>query len=330
MRCVCLTRSDGMECRSGVGVRMGMNESARVPFEDVSGSACRRFACAECFAGGCGPDAAFMPSDGQFSKLANLEEQLAAMGKLAIAFSGGVDSSFLLAVARKVLEDKVIAITNKSPLVPEREHDLAVRICNDLAVRQLVLEACDLDDPAFAENPADRCYLCKRRLLGEIMRVAEAQGFPHVAEGSNVDDCSDYRPGFRAVRELGVESPLLQAGLSKQDIRDLSHWMGLPTWDKPSFACLASRFPYGDPITEEKLARVGEAEQFLLDSGVSNVRVRVHGDVARIEVLPQDMETVLANRDAVVGRFRALGYSFVALDLQGYRMGSMNGTLAGD
>lgn len=311
-------------------MRMGTNESAREPFRGFPGSACRRPEGAGCLVGGSRLDDAFMPSAEQFDKLANLEEQLAAMGRLAIAFSGGVDSSFLLAVACKVLGEKVLAITNKSPLVPEREHDLAVRICNDLGVRQLVLEACDLDDPAFSENPVDRCYLCKRRLLGEIVRVAEAQGFSHVAEGSNVDDCSDYRPGFKAVRELGVESPLLRADLRKQDIRDLSRWMGLPTWDKPSFACLASRFPYGDPITVAKLIQVGKAEQFLFDSGVSNVRVRVHGDVARIEVLPQEMGAVLAKRDAVVERFRALGYSFVALDLQGYRTGSMNRTLVGD
>lgn len=268
-----------------------------------------------------------VPSEKQLKKLHALERGLLGMGKLAVAFSGGVDSTFLLAVAERVLGGKVLAVISKTPLTPDREHEQALALCRGLSVDCVVVGGCGLDDPAFTENPPERCYLCKKILLSGIKDAALKRGFEKLAEGSNADDCLDYRPGSRAVCELGVSSPLLEAGMSKRDIRDLSRWMGLPTWDKPSFACLASRFPYGDPITEEKLLQVSAAEQHLLDLGVSSVRVRVHGDIARIEAPADDLPLLFSRREGIVSKLKGLGYTYVSLDLEGYRTGSMNAVL---
>lgn len=274
-------------------------------------------------------DDAFVPDEGLLCKLHALQDGLRGAGRLAVAFSGGVDSSLLLAVAREVLGDGVLAVIARSPLLPDREYDSAVAFCQGLGVDFLTVDGCSLDDAAFVENPPNRCYLCKRILLSRIIEAAKARGFCLLAEGSNVDDRQDYRPGFQAVLELGVASPLLDAGLTKQDIRGLSRWMGLSTWDKPSLACLASRFPYGEPVTEGKLAMVAAAEGFLLGLGLSNVRVRVHGDLARIEADGSELETVICNRERICLELKRMGYAYVALDLEGYRTGSMNEVLPG-
>ena len=263
------------------------------------------------------------------AKLAHLKELLREMDGAVVAFSSGVDSTFLLRVAHEVLGERVIAATIRSHTVPKRELDEAVTFCRAEGVRHEVIDSEELDIPGFAENPPDRCYHCKRELFSRLLAFAHANGLAAVLEGSNIDDDGDYRPGRRAIKELGIRSPLHEAGLSKAEIRALSREMGLPTSDKPSFACLASRFPYGERITAGALERVERAEQWLLDAGLGlkQLRVRSHGDLARIEV-PSDAIPRLAARAAeIAAALKELGFSYVALDLRGYRTGSMNETL---
>lgn len=262
-------------------------------------------------------------------KLAWLKADLNGLGSVALAFSGGVDSTFLLKVAHEVLGDRVIAVTARSCLFPGREQEEAAAFCKREGIRQFVFDLNEFAVDGFRENGPDRCYLCKRELLKTMMRVAGEHGIRHVAEGSNMDDEGDYRPGLTAVAELGIRSPLREAGLFKEEIRELSKGMGLPTWEKPSFACLASRIPYGDSITEQKLRMVDQAEQFLLDQGFHQCRVRVHGNMARLEVLPEEFEKLLGRelREEVVSRLQSYGFSYVSMDLSGYRTGSMNETL---
>lgn len=264
-----------------------------------------------------------------FDKLELLKEELKNLGRVAVAFSGGVDSTFLLKVAHDVLGEDAVAVTAKACSFPERETKEADDFCEKEGIRQLIFAFDELHVEGFCENPRNRCYLCKRELLGGIIKIAGENQFFHVIEGSNVDDDGDYRPGLQAVAELGVKSPLRKAGLTKADIRTLSRRMGLPTWEKPSFACLASRFVYGETITREKLSMVDKAEQLLLDMGFEQVRVRIHGTMARIELLPEDMERLIQkeNRTEVQDTLKSYGFSYVALDLQGYRTGSMNETL---
>ena len=262
------------------------------------------------------------------AKKQKLLDILRELGGCVIGFSGGVDSTFLFAVAAGVLGERALAVTATSETYPERE----LREANDLAAkiggRHRVIVSEELDIPGFAENPTDRCYHCKSELFTKLRKVAAEEGLPHVADGSNVDDRGDYRPGRRALRELGVRSPLEEAGLSKADIRELSKVMELPTWDKPSFACLSSRFPYGVTITREKLTVVGRAEEALRDLGLRTLRVRHHGDVARLELGAEEFGRVTNGlRDEVVRRVKAAGYTYVALDLQGYRTGAMNEAL---
>ncbi len=259
-------------------------------------------------------------------KLEHLKRELKNLGRVAVAFSGGVDSTFLLRVAHDVLGEDAAAVTAKACFFPERETREADNFCEKEGIRQLVFAFDGLNVEGFCENSRNRCYLCKRELLGGIIKTAEENQFTYVIEGSNVDDEGDYRPGLRAVAELGVKSPLRQVGLTKEDIRTLSRRMGLPTWKKPSFACLASRFVYGETITQEKLSMVDQAEQLLLDMGFEQVRVRIHGTMARIEVLPEDMERLMQKecRMRVLEALKKYGFSYVALDLQGYRTGSMN------
>jgi uncharacterized protein len=259
-------------------------------------------------------------------KLARLKAYLQSLGSVAIAFSGGVDSTFLLKVAHDVLGDRVVAVTARSTLFPRREYREAHAFAIQHAIRHVNFESDELAVEGFAANPTNRCYLCKKELFLKIKELAARQQLKYVTEGSNLDDNGDYRPGLQAVAELGVVSPLREAGLTKDEIRRLSRQMGLPTWNKPSFACLASRFPYGESITPAKLAMVDQSEQFLLDQGFTQVRVRHHGAIARVEVLPEELAKLLEAplRRQVTQALQKIGFQYVTLDLQGYRTGSMN------
>ncbi|MCR5179054.1 MAG: ATP-dependent sacrificial sulfur transferase LarE [Lachnospiraceae bacterium] len=260
------------------------------------------------------------------AKFEKLKKYINDLGSLAVGFSGGVDSSFLLAVAHEVLGERAIAVTVRVCSVPERELDEAKAFCEEKGVRQILCPFDALSVEAFRFNRPDRCYHCKLGVFSDIIKTARENGIENVAEGSNMDDMSDYRPGHKAIAELGVKSPLREAGLYKDDIRKLSRAMGLKTWDKPSYACLASRFVYGDEITVEKLKKLEAAEGFLIDMGFAWERVRLHGDVARIEVPPADIPRIVSDetRKAICDRFRKIGFMYVALDLNGYRTGSMN------
>ncbi len=261
-------------------------------------------------------------------KILKLKEIIRNYGKLAVAYSGGVDSTFLLKLAHDELGENCIAITSRSLLNLESDFLASEEWAKSQGIKQLVVSANELEFPGFAQNRPDRCYICKKALFAEVKKIAE-EALPGsiVVDGTNVDDQSDYRPGTKALKELEVKSPLLEAGLTKEEIRAYSRELGLPTWNKPSAACLASRFPYGDTITADGLKQVAQAEEILHEAGFPYVRVRVHGDIARIEVPAEQIVEFAQHRDAIVPALRELGFRYITLDLQGYRTGSLNEVL---
>lgn len=256
---------------------------------------------------------------------------LKAYDRLVVAFSGGVDSSFLLAAAKEALGDRVTAVTADSPIHSRREIREALETAKALGVKHILVPFAEMTAPGFVANPPDRCYTCKQLIFSEIIRIAASLGAERVAHGVNLDDLGDYRPGLKAAEEMGVAAPLVDAGLNKADIRALSRRMGLPTWNKPSMACLASRIPYGRPITPEALKMVEAAEEILQGLGFSGCRVRHHGEVARIEMAARDVNKAMraAVRSQILKGLKDVGFTHVAVDLEGYVQGSLNRVLEG-
>lgn len=256
-----------------------------------------------------------------------LLSRLKALSRAAVAFSGGTDSAFLLFAAKEALgTENVLALTADSAFFPREEAKTACALAQTLGIRQVTVSVDPLSDPLIRQNPPDRCYHCKKRLLSALKERAQGEGFSFLLDGSNVDDGDDYRPGAKAVRELQIISPLQEAGLTKTEIRALSKEHGLATWKKPASACLASRIPYGDPLTMEALSRVEQAEAFLRSLGFSQLRVRAHQNLARIEIPFEELQALVevCKTSGVVSRLRSLGFTYITADLSGYRMGSMN------
>lgn len=262
-------------------------------------------------------------------KAEKLRRLVSSLASAAVAFSGGADSTLVAKIAREELGDKAIAVTIASPLFPRTELEAARKVARMIGIRHVVVRVDPLRSEAFTNNPANRCYLCKLDDLEHVRRIAATQGLREVVDGSNADDRSDYRPGLRAKEELGVRSPLAEAGIGKRDVREISKALHLPTAAKHASPCLASRIPYGERITKDKLKMIEDAEDYLRSKGFDDVRVRAHGSVARIEVSPTQIPRLAshATRSAVAKRLRSLGFSYISLDLEGYRVGSMNEVL---
>ncbi|AST58646.1 potassium ABC transporter atpase [Thermoanaerobacterium thermosaccharolyticum] len=259
-------------------------------------------------------------------KYENLKKYIKELGSAVIAFSGGVDSTFLAKVCKDVLKDSCLAVTATSSTYPEREFKEALELAKEIGIRHKIIKSEELEIEGFSKNPIDRCYYCKSELFSKLKKVADDEGIEYVLDGTNADDTGDFRPGRRAAKELGVKSPLLECGFTKDDIREMSKRLGLPTWNKPAYACLSSRFPYGQEITSEKLSMVEKSEEYLLNLGFVGFRVRHHGDIARIELNPDQINMMLDEniRKKVVSKLKEIGFKYVSLDLEGYRTGSMN------
>jgi uncharacterized protein len=260
----------------------------------------------------------------QSEKYQKLKEILTGMGSIMVAFSGGTDSSLVLKVAHDVLGDKVVAMTAVSASLPASERLEAVQLARQIGARHILIESAETSDPAYLANTPNRCFFCKQETYGKLSAYAEQHGIQTIVDGTNADDTGDYRPGRKAASEFHVRSPLLEAGLTKAEIRSLAQELGLPNWDKPAAACLSSRIPFGTTITLETLSQVERAEALLHGLGMRQLRVRHHGPVARIEAEPDDFPRLLEHRTEIVTTLKALGYTFVSLDLAGFHSGSMN------
>jgi uncharacterized protein len=263
-------------------------------------------------------------------KLSKLKAVVSKLESVVVAFSGGVDSTLVAKVCYDTLKDKSMAVTARSETYPDFEFKESQKLADEIGIKHLVIDTSELAIEGFANNPPERCYFCKTELFGKLKEIAGEQGFLNVADGANLDDTQEFRPGLQASRELNVRSPLKETGLTKKDIREVSKFLNLPNWDKPAYACLSSRFPYGQSITEEKLSMVSEAEKYLRALGLIQFRVRHHETIARIEVLPEDIH-ILTNspvREELSAKFKNIGFTYVTLDLEGYRSGSMNEILS--
>ena len=264
------------------------------------------------------------------SKYESLLSSIRKMNRVAVAYSGGVDSTFLLKAAKEALGDSgsLLAVTVEINSMPEKDRDVTSDFCKKEGIELIKVKVNELDIPGFVDNPPDRCYICKKVLFGRMLEEVKKRGDHILVDGSNVDDDGDYRPGMKALKELGVVSPLKEAGLTKQEIRELSKALGLPTWDTPSAACLSSRIPYGEKITVEKLRMIDNAEEYIKSLGIRQVRVRMHGDnLARIEVASEDFSVLIDNRESVHSKLKDMGFAYVTMDMIGYRTGSMNEVL---
>jgi uncharacterized protein len=267
-------------------------------------------------------------SESLHERLAELERILTPHGSALVAFSGGVDSSLALAVAARALpKERVLAVTSNNETYLPSELDLAREFADSLGVEHLVVDTRELDNPDYASNPTNRCYFCKSTLYTDLANLAAEKGYACVVDGANKDDEGDYRPGRKAARELGVVSVLSEAGMTKAEVRALAKHLDLPTWDKPALACLSSRFPYGQEITPEKLSQVARAEEYLRREGFLQVRVRHHGEIARLEVGPEELERAFAMREEISAELLDAGFLYVTLDLAGYKAGSLNAAL---
>ncbi|MFQ5963755.1 MAG: ATP-dependent sacrificial sulfur transferase LarE [Candidatus Scalinduaceae bacterium] len=265
-------------------------------------------------------------------KLSKVREIVKDMKSVVVAFSGGVDSTLVAKVCYEVLKDNSLAVTARSETYPDFEFEESKKLAKEIGINHLVINTSELAIEGFASNPPNRCYYCKTELFEKLKDIAKQHGFLHVADGANLDDMEDYRPGLEASKKLKVRSPLKEAGMTKNDVREASKMLNLPTWDKPAYACMSSRFPYGQSITMEKLKMVSAAEEYLRSLGLKQFRVRHHETIARIEVLPEDMHFVLkpSIRGELINKFKEIGFIYVTVDLAGFRSGSMNEVLGGN